>query len=78
MVTLFFDLKFDIIHRAGVKDQALEALSRLETKVEDYLRLNDDIPSLLLTISRTKVEQGKLHHVLFVKYMAKKNKKPAI
>lgn len=43
-------LEFDAVHRAGIKHQTAEALSRFPTTGNDKMLLNNDVP--VLTISR--------------------------
>ena len=40
------EFEFDIVHRAGIKHQAADALSRLETTSTDETELRDEIPTL--------------------------------
>lgn len=40
----FSEFHFDIIHRAGIKYQASDALSKIQSGGEDYTDINDDIP----------------------------------
>lgn len=44
-------LDHDVVHRAGVKHQADEALSRLETTKPDEQPIDDDLPLLLITMT---------------------------
>lgn len=39
-----YAVKFDTVHRAGIKYQSVHVLWRLETGVWDYTNINDDIP----------------------------------
>ena len=41
------ELEFDVVHRAVIKHQAADALSRLETSGADDSSLQDEIPVLL-------------------------------
>ena len=42
------EYEFDVVHRAGVKHQAADALSRLPTDGEDKAPLDDEIPVLVI------------------------------
>lgn len=37
---------FDVVHSAGIKQQAADELSRLKTKGEEVTPLNDEVPVL--------------------------------
>ena len=47
------DFEYDIVHRAGVKHQAADALSRLPTNGTDQHPLDDGIPTLAIGDSET-------------------------
>lgn len=46
--------KFDAGHRAGVKHQAADALSRLRTEGTDKITLKDDLSAMVIHIMDAK------------------------
>lgn len=46
------ELELDFVHRAGVKNKASNALSRLETTGDNERELEEEIPVVLLEATR--------------------------
>lgn len=44
----------EVVHRAGIKYQALDALSRLETEESDNTKLNENLPALTIDDTEEK------------------------
>lgn len=44
------EFEFDIIHRAGIKHQAVDALSQLKTKGVDTMPLQNEVPVLTISL----------------------------
>lgn len=44
------EFHFDVIHRAGIKNPATDALLRLATQDSDKMSLEDDIPELSVSL----------------------------
>lgn len=42
------ELSFDVVNRAGIKNQAADALSKLWITGEDQTELNDELPVLII------------------------------
>lgn len=47
------ELDFSKVNRAGVKNQATDAMSRLPTEKKDEIKLEDKIPLLEITTNMT-------------------------
>ena len=48
------DFEYDVVHRAGIKHQAADALSRMPTDGSDQTPLDDAIPTLAVEASHTE------------------------
>lgn len=51
------EFDFDVIHQAGVKHQAAEPLSRLDTDGEEKTHLDDDLPVCNIENIRVKINE---------------------
>lgn len=50
----YLEFEFDIVHSAGIKHEAADAISSLPTDGADNIKLNDDILVLAITTKTTK------------------------
>lgn len=58
------ELELDVFHRARIKHQAADELSRLGTSGEDRIELNDEVPVLLMETTATPGgENHRLNHL---------------
>lgn len=49
--------EFGVVHRAGIRYQAADALSRRETGVTDTIKVNDDLPEILIALIEHRGEK---------------------
>jgi len=51
------EFEFDVVHRPGIKHQAADALSRLNTQGEDEEPLEDEVPTLLIATEAVEADE---------------------
>lgn len=70
------EFEFQINHRDGINSQALEVLSRLETRAQDFIDLEHDLPVAVIDLSEDKNKAVKAHYVQHVTNVTATSKNP--